>query len=182
MRNQENAIEILPMSYVLISVNCFTPMSSSFQQRLSYTTLSDLALRLIDGTVYDIVFHHYNVSLLSSSCPVLKQDLIHKHKEALQVCKSHNLVVMKTNRQGETEALEIEVREEQMMDDKILVEMDQKVINQQNTLEIARVPGFYITTNPQLNQHFVNVHYSAYALSRCALGGSPLCAAHPALA
>uniref|UniRef100_A0A674CTW9 DiGeorge syndrome critical region gene 6 n=1 Tax=Salmo trutta TaxID=8032 RepID=A0A674CTW9_SALTR len=85
---------------------------------------------------------------------VLKQDLIHKHKEALQVCKSHNLVVMKTNRQGETEALEIEVREEQMMDDKILVEMDQKVINQQNTLEIARVPGFYITTNPQLNQHF----------------------------
>uniref|UniRef100_A0A674CU16 DiGeorge syndrome critical region gene 6 n=1 Tax=Salmo trutta TaxID=8032 RepID=A0A674CU16_SALTR len=131
------------------------PRICSFQQRLSYTTLSDLALRLIDGTVYDIVFHHYNVSLLSSSCPVLKQDLIHKHKEALQVCKSHNLVVMKTNRQGETEALEIEVREEQMMDDKILVEMDQKVINQQNTLEIARVPGFYITTNPQLNQHFV---------------------------
>lgn len=28
---------------------------SSFQQRLSYSTLSDLALALIDGTVYDIV-------------------------------------------------------------------------------------------------------------------------------
>ncbi|KAK6313063.1 hypothetical protein J4Q44_G00164100 [Coregonus suidteri] len=30
-------------------------MSSSFQQCLSYTTLSDLALGLIDGTVYNIV-------------------------------------------------------------------------------------------------------------------------------
>lgn len=30
-------------------------MVSSFQQRLSYNTLSDLALALIDGTVYEIV-------------------------------------------------------------------------------------------------------------------------------
>lgn len=33
----------------------FPSMSSSFQQRLSYNTLSDLALALIDGTVYEIV-------------------------------------------------------------------------------------------------------------------------------
>uniref|UniRef100_A0A4W5PIS6 Uncharacterized protein n=1 Tax=Hucho hucho TaxID=62062 RepID=A0A4W5PIS6_9TELE len=31
------------------------PRILSFQQRLSHTTLSGLALRLIDGTVYDIV-------------------------------------------------------------------------------------------------------------------------------
>ncbi|XP_015242856.1 PREDICTED: protein DGCR6-like [Cyprinodon variegatus] len=30
-------------------------LPSSFQQRLSYNTLSDLALALIDGTVYEIV-------------------------------------------------------------------------------------------------------------------------------
>lgn len=30
-------------------------MVSSFQQRLSYNTLGDLALSLIDGTVYEIV-------------------------------------------------------------------------------------------------------------------------------
>lgn len=34
---------------------CFRSMLSSFQQRLSYNTLSDLALALIDGTVYEIV-------------------------------------------------------------------------------------------------------------------------------
>ncbi len=38
-----------------------------------------------------------------------------------------------------------------MMDKKIVAEMDQKVIDQQNTLEKAGVPGFYITTNPQVN-------------------------------
>lgn len=37
-----------------------------------------------------------------------------------------------------------------MMDKKIVAEMDQKVIDQQNTLEKAGVPGFYITTNPQV--------------------------------
>lgn len=34
---------------------CFFTLASSFQQRLSYNTLSDLALALIDGTVYEIV-------------------------------------------------------------------------------------------------------------------------------
>lgn len=34
---------------------CFFSVVSSFQQRLSYNTLSDLALALIDGTVYEIV-------------------------------------------------------------------------------------------------------------------------------
>lgn len=43
------------------------------------------------------------------------------------------------------------MREEQkMMDKKIVAEMDQKVIDQQNTLEKAGVPGFFITTNPQV--------------------------------
>ena len=37
------------------------------------------------------------------------------------------------------------------MDKKIVAEMDQKVIDQQNTLEKAGVPGFFITTNPQVN-------------------------------
>lgn len=46
--------------------------------------------------------------------------------------------------------MEIRVREEErMMDKKIVVEMDQKVVDQQNTLEKAGVPGFYVTTNPQ---------------------------------
>lgn len=69
------------------------------------------------------------------------------------------------------------MREEQrMMDEKIVVEMDQKVIDQQNTLEMAGVPGFYITTNPQVNQHFVNVHSCAYGRCMKHNGSMSLCA------
>lgn len=137
-------------------------LPSSFQQRLSYTTLSDLAQALIDGTVYDIVqglldIQHlteknlYNQrQKLHSEHRGLKQDLVRKHKQALQTCKSHNLAVLKTNQRAETEALDQRVKEEQrMMDEKVVAEMDQKVLDQQNTLEKAGVLGFYITTNPQ---------------------------------
>lgn len=50
------------------------------------------------------------------------------------------------------QALDQRVKEEQrMMDEKVVAEMDQKVLDQQNTLEKAGVPGFYITTNPQVS-------------------------------
>lgn len=214
---------------------CFCSVLSSFQQRLSYNTLSDLALALIDGTVYEIVqglldIQHlteknlYNQrqklhcehqgmwfayratdgSVLSvlmqiviknsftvwswNSCNTfpdwfvaLKQDLLRKHKDALLTCKRHNLALLKSNQQAELEVritgfvfpkdfallcdfcftngtmldfqmLEMRVREEQqMMDKKIVAEIDQKVLDQQNTLEKAGVPGFYVTTNPQVH-------------------------------
>lgn len=137
-------------------------LSSSFQQRLTYNTLSDLALALIDGTVYEIVQGLLDIQHLTEKnlynqrqklhCEHqgLKLGLIKKHKDALQTCKTHNLAILQSNQQAELEALEVRVREEQrMMDKKIVSEMDQKVIDQQNTLEKAGVPGFYVTTNPQ---------------------------------
>nr|XP_015827677.2 protein DGCR6 [Nothobranchius furzeri] len=137
-------------------------LPSSFQQRLSYNTLGDLALALIDGTVYEIVKGLLDIQHLTEKnlynqrqklhCEhqALKQDLLRKHKDALQSCKSHNLALLKSNQQAELETLEVRVREEQrMMDKKIVAEIDQKVIDQQNTLEKAGVPGFFVTTNPQ---------------------------------
>lgn len=47
-------VSVLPgRAFINTSWRCL--VFSSFQQRLSYNTLSDLALALIDGTVYDIV-------------------------------------------------------------------------------------------------------------------------------
>uniref|UniRef100_UPI00398EA092 protein DGCR6 isoform X2 n=1 Tax=Pristiophorus japonicus TaxID=55135 RepID=UPI00398EA092 len=143
--------------------NLVKDLSSSCQQRLSYDILSNLALALIDGTVFEIVqglleIQHlteknlYNQRLkLHSEHRALKQELLRKHKEAQQDCKAHNLAVLRAAQQRELEALEQRVKEEQrMMDEKIVLELDQKVIDQQNTLEKAGVPGFYITTNPQV--------------------------------
>ncbi|XP_068127568.1 protein DGCR6-like [Hyperolius riggenbachi] len=137
-------------------------LPSSCHQRLSYTILSDLALALIDGTVFEIVqglleIQHlteknlYNQRVkLHAEHRGLKQDLLKKHKEAQQSCKSHNLPILKNTQQRELEALEQRIKEEQrMMDEKIVLELDQKVIDQQSTLEKAGVSGFYVTTNPQ---------------------------------
>lgn len=37
------------------------------------------------------------------------------------------------------------------MDQKIVLELDRKVADQQSTLEKAGVTGFYVTTNPQVS-------------------------------
>ncbi|KAE8634406.1 hypothetical protein XENTR_v10002295 [Xenopus tropicalis] len=138
-------------------------LPSSCQQRMSHTILSDLALALIDGTVFEIVqglleIQHlteknlYNQRLkLHAEHRGLKQDLLRKHREAQQSCKAHNFQVLKATQQRELESLEQRIKEEQrMMDEKIVLELDQKVIDQQTTLEKAGVSGFYITKNPQV--------------------------------
>ncbi|XP_040206603.1 protein DGCR6L [Rana temporaria] len=150
--------------YYLLSQlqNLVKDLPSSCQQRLSYTILSDLALALIDGTVFEIVqglleIQHlteknlYNQRIkLHAEHRALKQDLLKKHKEAQQSCKQHNAPILKNTQQKELEALEQRIKEEQqMMDEKIVLELDQKVIDQQSTLEKAGVSGFYVTTNPQ---------------------------------
>nr|XP_020654761.1 protein DGCR6-like [Pogona vitticeps] len=137
-------------------------LPSSSQQRLSYTILSDLALALLDGTVFEIVqglleIQHlternlYNQRLkLHNEHRALKQEMLHKHREAQQSCRAHNLPLLKAAQQRELEAMEQRIHEEQLMvDKKIVLELDQKVMDQQSTLEKAGVSGFYITTNPQ---------------------------------
>ncbi|KAM9219412.1 protein DGCR6 [Leptosomus discolor] len=156
-RQQERHYRLLSELQALVKA-----LPSSCQQRLSYTTLSDLALALLDGTVFEIVqglleIQHlteknlYSQRLqLHSEHRGLKQELFHRHKEAQQCCRPHNLPLLRAAQQREMEAVEQRIREEQrMMDEKIVLELDQKVIDQQSTLEKAGVSGFYITTNPQ---------------------------------
>jgi len=52
-----------------------------------------------------------------------------------------------------------------MMDEKVVAEMDQKVLDQQNMLEKAGVPGFFITTNPQVTLALSHTQSSAFILS-----------------
>lgn len=158
-RQQERHYQLLSALQGLVK-----ELPSSFQQRLSYTTLSDLALALLDGTVFEIVqglleIQHltekslYNQRLrLQNEHRVLRQALRQKHQEAQQACRPHNLPVLQAAQQRELEAVEHRIREEQRaMDQKIVLELDRKVADQQSTLEKAGVAGFYVTTNPQVS-------------------------------
>ncbi|NWX32853.1 DGCR6 protein, partial [Notiomystis cincta] len=153
-RQQERHYRLLAELQALVKA-----LPSACQQRLSYTTLSELALALLDGTVFEIVqglleIQHLTEKNLYSQRRQLhsehRGELFHRHKEAQQCCRPHNLPLLRAAQQREMEAMEQQIREEQrMMDEKIVLELDQKVIDQQSTLEKAGVSGFYITTNPQ---------------------------------
>uniref|UniRef100_A0A2D4GFS4 Uncharacterized protein n=1 Tax=Micrurus corallinus TaxID=54390 RepID=A0A2D4GFS4_MICCO len=96
-------------------------MPSSSQQRLSYTILSDLALALLDGTVFEIVqglldIQHlternlYNQRLkLQTEHRALKQETFRKHKEDQQSCQPHNLPLLKAAQQREMEELTLQM-------------------------------------------------------------------------
>ncbi|XP_045147475.1 protein DGCR6L isoform X1 [Echinops telfairi] len=109
-RQQERHYQLLSALQSLVK-----ELPSSFQQRLSYTTLSDLALALLDGTVFEIVqglleIQHltekslYNQRLrLQNDHRVLRQALRQKHEEAQQTCRPHNLPVLQAAQQRELE-------------------------------------------------------------------------------
>ncbi|XP_032128797.1 protein DGCR6 isoform X2 [Sapajus apella] len=156
-RQQERHYQLLSALQSLVK-----ELPSSFQQRLSYTTLSDLALALLDGTVFEIVqglleIQHltekslYNQRLrLQNEHRVLRQSLQQKHQEAQQACCPHNLPVLQLAQQQELEAVEHRICEEQRaMDWKIVLELDRKVADQESTLEKVEVAGFYMTANLQ---------------------------------
>ncbi|KAL0603656.1 Protein DGCR6L [Plecturocebus cupreus] len=79
----------------------------------------------------------------SSAQAALRQKL----REAQQACRPHNLPVLQAAQQRELEAVKHRICEEQrVMDQKIVLELDQKVADQQSTLKKAEVAGFYVTT------------------------------------
>ncbi|KAM6377983.1 protein DGCR6-like [Pluvialis apricaria] len=110
-RQQERHYRLLSELQALVKA-----LPSPCQQRLSYTTLSDLALALLDGTVFEIVqglleIQHlteknlYSQRLqLHSEHRGLKQELFHRHKEAQQCCRPHNLPLLRAAQQREMEA------------------------------------------------------------------------------
>ncbi|PIK58561.1 putative protein DGCR6L-like [Apostichopus japonicus] len=76
---------------------------------------------------------------------------LQRNMRALAACiaRPHNLPLTKKKMEEETEVLETKSKEEiQKMDERIVLELDNCVSDQQGTLEKAGVPGFYQTTNP----------------------------------
>ncbi|XP_030851027.1 protein DGCR6 [Strongylocentrotus purpuratus] len=132
----------------------------NFQQLLPYTTLSNLALSLLDGTVFEIVQHLSEIqqmmerklmeqrARLHNSHKSQKYQMQKRHQAAMQDCQSkpHNIPRTKIANEKEKEALDKKMSEEQKrMDERILIELDTCAAEQQTTLEKAGVPGFQRT-------------------------------------
>lgn len=61
-------------------------LKSWFQQRLSYTTLSDLAQALIDGTVYEIVQGLLDIQHLTEKNLYNQRQKLHTEHRGVLVC------------------------------------------------------------------------------------------------
>ncbi|WAR08387.1 DGCR6-like protein [Mya arenaria] len=134
-----------------------------YQQRLPYDLLSGLANALLDGTVFQIVNGLREVqeweeramaqqrTKLIQDHKTQKHELQKKHKALLQDCQArpHNLTLTKAQIDREMETTYKRCEEEiRKKDQKIILELDQKVMDQQSTLEKAGVSGFCVTNKP----------------------------------
>lgn len=139
-------------------------LPSKYQQRFSYDLLSSLASACLDGTVFEIVKSLKDVQQLEERAlfsqrtkllnehRTLKQDLQRKHRDALQAveAKPHQLPYTQVQCTQEMQALDVRCEQEmKRMEMRVILDLDQKVMDQQVTLEKAGVPGFFATNKPQ---------------------------------
>lgn len=149
-------------------------LPATLQPRMSDAQLTELATSLLDGTVYEITKELEDIQLLSersllnkrmrvvSSHKTQRVELAKQHKEALAACqhKPHNLPLLKSKHEAEKRELELKLAEEmRSTDQKVILELDQLVSEQQTTMHQAAVPFFSVTNKPdeiQVQMHVLS--------------------------
>lgn len=149
-------------------------LSPAIQQRITKEVCKELAMSLLDGTVFEIVKELEDIQQLSerallnkrmklvSGHKTQKVSLSKKHKEEVAACnhKPHNLPLIKGNHEKEKAELDTKLREElRLTDQKVILELDQLVTDQQSTMQQAAVPLFTVTndaTEIQVQMHVLN--------------------------
>lgn len=140
------------------------------QSRFSEPVLKDLAESLLDGTVFDIVRELEDIqqlserSLLNKRMKVVSSHkaqlvrLSRRHSEELVSTKPHALAVALARQEEEKAELERTLAEEvRSTDQKIILELDQLLSDQQSTLMQAAVPFFAVTNKPEDIQLQMNI-------------------------
>ena len=118
-----------------------------YQMRLPYELLSGLANSLLNDTIFEIVKglmeiqHVTEKHLFQQRLQLLNQQKI-ETQEKLSGTKPEDQEIRKA-------ALFKKHKEDiKKLDMKLVLQLDQKVADQQSTLEKAGVPGFYVTNSP----------------------------------
>jgi len=112
-------------------------LPGNFQQRIPYELLSELAGSLAQGQILEIV------NMLTEVQQATEK---HLFQQRLQLLNKQQV-----ERQGERSSqMDARHKEElKQYDMRLVTQLDQKVSDQQVTLERAGVPGFFVTNNPK---------------------------------
>jgi len=144
-----------------------------YQQRLPNELLSSLASSLVHGQIFEIVKALTDVQqgtekqLFQQRLQLLKthsdEKMVFQDNYQSTICyiedDSEVLRVSKDLDEKRFKMVERHRRQIKQFDSKLIAQMDQKVSEQQVTLEKAGVPGFHVTNNPndvQLQMHLLD--------------------------
>ncbi|KAK4307180.1 hypothetical protein Pmani_021031 [Petrolisthes manimaculis] len=139
---------------------------TKYQQRLPYDLLSSLAHVLLNSTVFEIVRELAELQhMTEKSLHIQHSKMVNRHKtERETLNKTQREEVLAAQRQGRRHVLtmlpvlhqkqqaEMETRQAQEVSNThLLIQqvLDQKVAEQQTTMQQVGVPGFHQTQNPK---------------------------------
>ncbi|KAL0101789.1 hypothetical protein PUN28_019139 [Cardiocondyla obscurior] len=117
-----------------------------YQMRLPYELLSGLANSLLNDTIFEIVKGLMEIQHVTEK---------HLFQQRLQLLNQQTIECQALVGKTEEEKILLKVplhkkhkEDLKEMDMKLVMQLDQKVTDQQSILEKAGVPGFYVTNNP----------------------------------
>lgn len=119
-----------------------------YQMRLPYELLSGLANSLLNDTIFEIVKGLMEIQHVTEK---------HIFQQRLQLINQQRIEMQETLSIARTEEEKMSFKanlqtkhrlELKQTDMKLVLQLDQKVTDQQSVLEKAGVPGFYVTNNP----------------------------------
>ncbi|CAH2075397.1 unnamed protein product, partial [Iphiclides podalirius] len=118
-----------------------------YQMRVPIELLSGLANCLLNDTIFEIVKGLMEIQHVTEK---------HLFQQRLQVINNHTMEIQEMMNSTPPEQQEIQKNillqrhkeELKQTDMKLVLQLDQKVSDQQDTLEQAGVPGFFVTSKP----------------------------------
>ncbi|XP_066597911.1 gonadal protein gdl [Prorops nasuta] len=119
-----------------------------YQMRLPYELLSGLANSLLNDTIFEIVKGLMEIQHVTEK-QLFHQRLQLENQQKIVLQEALSAVSTDMEKSQITAMLHQRHKEElKETDMKLVLQLDQKVSDQQGILEKAGVPGFYITNNP----------------------------------
>ncbi|XP_002167089.1 protein DGCR6 isoform X1 [Hydra vulgaris] len=150
-------------TYISSLQKMIRPLSSEFKKKLSYDVICQLAHAILDGTVFEIVKGLQDIqfitekNLYTQRTKLLEEHkmkkiaMLKRHQESIERSQSrpHHILVLERHHADEKKIFYQKCEKEMaQLDQKLLLELDQQVSDQQSTLERAGLPMFYLTNNP----------------------------------
>ncbi|KAF5273616.1 hypothetical protein FQR65_LT04615 [Abscondita terminalis] len=124
--------------------NMARDLPQKYQMRVPYELLSNLANCLLNETIFEIVKGLMEIQHVTEQ---------HLYQQRLQLLNKHKLEEQQLLSNGSLDESELEKMKDNQsvelkkFDMSLVIQLDEKVTDQQQTLEQAGVPGFYVTSN-----------------------------------